>query len=59
MRASIAALIAAICLSNGSARADNLTAPSERIINGAQVDIETQRSRGHCQVVDHAFCLVT
>ena len=46
MRASIAALIAAICLSNGSARADNLTAPSERIINGAQVGIETQRSRG-------------
>jgi hypothetical protein len=47
MRVSIAVFVAAICLSNVSARADTLAAPSQpRIINGAPVDVGTQRSRG-------------
>ena len=46
MRASIAAFVAAICLTGASARADNLTTPTDRIINGARVDVATQRSRG-------------
>ena len=46
MRALIAALAAAICLSSVPARADDPPAQSKRIINGARVDVETQRSRG-------------
>ena len=46
MRALIAALAAAICLSSVPARADDPPTQSKRIINGARVDVETQRSRG-------------
>lgn len=46
MRAFVAGLIAAICLSNASALADNPAAPSKRIINGAPIDVDTQRARG-------------
>ena len=46
MRALIAALAAAICLSSVPARADDPPAQSKRIINGARIDVATQRERG-------------
>ncbi len=46
MRASVIAAISAICLASVPAYADNLPSTSKRIINGARIDVETQRSRG-------------
>ncbi len=46
MRALFASLVAAICLSNVAAHADGPPIDSKRIINGARIDVETQRSRG-------------
>lgn len=46
MRALFAALVAMFCLSHGAARAGDVTSPTDRIINGAVVDRNTQRANG-------------
>jgi len=47
MRVSFAIFVAVLSLSNVSARADDLPKPLEpQIINGALIDVNTQRSRG-------------